>query len=1017
MFGVLAALTMAGSLVAVPPAYAEIDPTAMDNAVFSAYMRATAKSEADFVKSVVSSAEMLDWRVLNPQATKDQLFDHYLWVARHREEASTAFSGLWERSEHEMLAWTIADLPHAPQAEYRGPTVSVLVAAMTGRDAERMSPRIKDRLTANEQYFDGERRYSEAPGLVWAAVANRARQDPVFKQVWDGEIGAAHKWVSATDSAQTMSDHPMLSMYYDLPSILSKKNDPVAVKQEVINQVAELGKGINREYSKIIDVIKEAAGKNVPGAPPKPDEKVPVEKAEDEQKQRQDVIDGIKAGFDGLSYIAGALGQHDFAQQVMKVGEAGSKFATASNKLLSFMQTAGEISGFATAAAMGNFAGALISVVSMFTAGPPSIEQVILSQIAELRKEVQRLGRDMNARFDQIDSRLKEVYGKLAAEFERTNARVEEVRLIAKDIASNVLHHQARTQAIGEATLDAIADMERDKLLEWANLGVDYSRAHQGDPIPKQTFVDAENIFNAYGTQNTTSAAYVVPEGRYTTEQEAVSTLLKLYGDPTKSFGPTGAIRFLAWYANESKLAPGFPVPPSGKIANPAVWALAANAYTLMTDQNRAMAATSVARWRADDVITVGKDIQNAIQQFVLYGQVEPGKASLLYQNLMTKYRVAMRDFLNSLRVHENAARDGKKYELFGNYEQAIPADHGMPVAADMPHCSGLSTLPRIKTPANATGLDLSPAVMFARYLRFKSDMPEPAYTPCYSAQWVNTRVETGTDPLTGKRITVKFGDLQISARQFMVWTPTTGLVEARRMSAVVKKNVEIQFCMWDGPTGPRACKPIEERSEHEEAAKGWEPEFRQAFEKTAKPENIPDLARSDGLGKIFTGEYLDKRKGTYYKKVSESLDTAPARDVDFAVQLLRAYTEVGLSRVLESDDQMKALLYGERQLYSTPLLKQLFGKAKANYESGTMDPFAGQTALEKADAQPYPPGLESPDRFSAWLMHSAGVRTDRLSTRLDVPFASFDDQSLPEVQHALTKLQIVTDAIHGRKN
>jgi hypothetical protein len=1000
---------MAGSLLVAPAAHAAIDQTAMDNAVFSAYMRASAKSEQDFVMHVAWSAELLDWRAKNGQANRDAMYAHRLVIGRHFHENNTV--ALEDLGAHEMLGIVLDDLSRAPGAEFRGTAVKALVNTLTGRDATRMSPKIEDRLTASEQYFSGERRYSDAPSLVWSEVANLARRDPDFKEVWDSEFGAAHQWVSATDNAGILEKTPLLNEYFDLPPILAKQNDPVAVKQLVIDQVAALGRQVNVQQAAIFTGIKTAAAKNVPGDAPKPQDEVPVETAEAKQKDRQEVIDGVQAGFDGLSYIALALGQDAFSKQIKTIGDGAAKFATASNKLLAFMETAGKVSGFATAAAMGNFVGAAIAMLSLFSPGGPSIDQVILDQIAKLREDIKRLGSEMGGRFDRVDSKLTDVYNKLVSEFDRTNGRIDEVRRIATDIAANLLEQQAKLQAIGSALLEAMADLSQDNLLSSANLAVDYASAHQGAKLPEADFITAENTFNYFGTQAASNASFVVPESSYTLADNDVSTLLNLYGPPGKSFGPTGSIRFLAWYARNSGLDPEFPVPGSGKVANPAVWTLAANAYTLMTDQNRDTAATAIDRWRADDVIKVGQDIQDALSSFIYSGQIEPGKASRLYRNLMARYRTSVTALLNNLAEQERLTRDNKVYELFGNYEQGAPAGHGIPVPAQMRHCSGLPEMPAVKTADNANGIDLSPAVMFARYAY---ETP-PVYNPCYSAIWVNQREKV--DVVWPFYRTTKTADLQIIVDQTVIWPAGSGTQArtARKVAAVVKKDVVTQVCLRDEPEGPRTCSPIEELGANEEAAKGWEPELRTAFQKSGQVVPGDYITQSDNLAKLHTEKFMNMRKGQYYKRVADAVDLGLARDVDFSVQLLRAYSEVGLSRALESDDQLKALLYGQRPVYTAPLLGQLFRRAANNYAAGTPDPFAGQTQLETAGSQfPPPPGLTSKDRFSAWIAYSMHQRTDRLSVRLDKPFEYFDNQSLPEVRMAMTKLKLVTDAIHG---
>lgn len=89
-----------------------------------------------------------------------------------------------------------------------------------------------------------------------------------------------------------------------------------------------------------------------------------------------------------------------------------------------------EFAGSASLALTGNLVGSALSLVGVFSDSGPTPEELILQEIAALRRDIANLRVEMHERFDAVDARLDEIYERLddglrdlEAELQRTTKR------------------------------------------------------------------------------------------------------------------------------------------------------------------------------------------------------------------------------------------------------------------------------------------------------------------------------------------------------------------------------------------------------------------------------------------------------------------------------------------------------------------------------------------------------------------------------------------------------------------
>jgi hypothetical protein len=305
---------------------------------------------------------------------------------------------------------------------------------------------------------------------------------------------------------------------------------------------------------------------------------------------RQGVIDGAAAALGGASAIV-ALIDKDAAHKVNVVGKAASDVASAINKftngkwnLGSVAQLANTAGALGTAALAGNIAGAITSVVALFTGPAPSPEQVLLNEIkaeiASLRGQVSDLHNAMRDYFNRISEDLDTQFDRIDKNFA---AIQEQLWVIRGDIAevsrslSQVAMDVRRLYVFIEALEREAQEVEFLKLLNFVvpRFGAD---------ISFEMFTQAENAFHAWAVIESRGQLQAGGggDGKRPMADDALAVQLN-------SRPPEANINYiLDWIAEKEPALLDAEVPA----VNASSWALGARAYAqlLLNWPNHALA-------------------------------------------------------------------------------------------------------------------------------------------------------------------------------------------------------------------------------------------------------------------------------------------------------------------------------------------------------------------------------------------------------------------------------------------
>ena len=378
-FTVAVAAGLALSLAAgyLTPAYADDPVPITDQQVadflFGAAVR-LADPGTDYDRNVVATAELLDWRAANPQATADALAAHLTTVDQHLAAGLTDADRALEPGE--LIGKELQILYATPGARVGGAQTGALLGVATARDLAPGVLTIEERLSGAQQEYALDVAYTKAQRDLWLELRKQTGQqsDGVLAGVWQAAIGAP-------TAAQPAGVNPTWTLKDITDNVGQLKNSldvnalTDAGKKGADAFWTELGKQFQALRDKMTGqqaALNAAIAGLLPtaGVPGKPNQAAPtpsqVDQINKDQKSRQDVIDGVKAAMDALVWIATKV-DPGFGKNLAGFADGVYKTVTAMNKLYTAVATLVAATGFgATFGAIGAVVGAVIGLVQVF---------------------------------------------------------------------------------------------------------------------------------------------------------------------------------------------------------------------------------------------------------------------------------------------------------------------------------------------------------------------------------------------------------------------------------------------------------------------------------------------------------------------------------------------------------------------------------------------------------------------------------------------------------------------------
>ncbi|GAA2838227.1 glycoside hydrolase family protein [Crossiella cryophila] len=960
----LSGALLAGTLSAAPIAQAAVpvDEAGLANALFGATMRIANRDDA-LAKNLVVSAELLDWRSKNAQAAPAAVTAHLNAVRRHVD--AVVPNQAWNREPVETVSAALAAVRSAPGATTDGTRLDRLNNTLLGLDTVPVSVKPEDRVSGAQQQFAWEAAYADDQRAVWSGVALTARADAGFRTAWNTEIGDQAK-VNSAASATELGQGEQLRTVLDVSALRSAAQlGPVQLKEASDKQFGELVTKLYNERKEALNHLSSASTKNPPDAKPTEPSEAQKTAAKADEDKRKGYVDTVKGGLDGLAFVVGMF-DADFAKRITKFGEGAVKVAYAVNKAITAFTLINSAFSLATAAFTGNVIGAISSLVSVFTAGGPTVEQQILDQIKEMRKQLEAVQQNMNDRFDKVDAKLDNIYNRMLAEFAKLEMGVAWVRENTEQILSKVSSLSTELQVTGTTLLKAVAGLY--KLNRWGVIDrhLDHKRKHHGEELPWADFKNGESDFWVTAVQGPTNDLFVVPQANYRTDAETVLTNLNLHGDG-------GAAAFLAYYA-KAKLDSGFS--HTGHGGNPEVWSIGANAYGLLIKQNPAWARAMATDVRGKALLDEGKAIRD---QLLAFSQPGPdGSTNKIFQSLLADYQTKADELSAKVLEREREVNEGKTLALWRGPEQGAPA--GTPslyAPAQFEPCVSSSDPAwnfKLSRSSRHDGQHMSAPIQFHRY--FRGDQFQ--YKPCW--QYELRQVSPTVRELNIVMVDEFFGP------------------NGQRLRG--KDSIGFVHRWENGTPSPNEIMAFIKNE--------WDRSLKANFERDNKQGGFDLTQRFTDLG----NELLKSKRVDFYNRAATFVkDSLEGRDLNLAARLLRSYAEAGFPRALNTDEFLRSVLHGPKSLYGAGQNDN--GYLVWEYQLAASNVAAGKPAWDPARSDVSAAcaviaTTNATDTVRNCLRDNMKSRQDRLAARLTEQFKQRwegADQTLPGLQTQLRTL------------
>ncbi|GAA2838219.1 glycoside hydrolase family protein [Crossiella cryophila] len=967
----LSGALLAGTLSTAPIAHAAvpIDEAGLANALFGATMR-IANRDDDLARHLVASAELLDWRAKNPAAAPAAVTAHLSAVRKHIEAAVP--NQAWNREPVEAVSAALVAARSAPGAAVDGARLGKLNTTLLGLDTVPVSTKPEDRVSGAQQQFAWETGYADNQAEVWTGVALTARADAGFRGAWNAEIGHRAKVDSGGGSAEFAQGEQLRSVLDVSKLQAAAQLGPVQLREASDTQFGALTGKLYAERKAALDHLSSAARQNPPDAKPTEPTEAQKTAAKADEDKRKGYIDTVKGGLDGLAFVVGLIDK-DFAKRISKFAEGAVKVAYAVNKAITAFTLINSAFSLATAAFTGNVIGAISTLIGVFTAGGPTVEEQILEQIKEMRKQLEAVQQNMNDRFDKVDAKLDNMYNRMVDEFRKLENGVAWVRENTERILEKLTSLSTELQVTGTTLLKAISGLY--KLNRWGviDLYLDYKRKHSGRELPENDYIKGESDFWVTAVQAPTNDLFVVPQANYRTDIPTVLTNLNLHGDG-------GAAAYLGYYA-KAKLDPDFA--STGHGGNAEVWGIGATAYGLLNKQNPVWAKATATDVRGKAVLKEGRDIRD---QLLAFSQPGPdGAVNKTFQSLLAGHGTQADELVARVAEREAEVNEGKTLSLWRGPEQGAPA--GTPALDATPQiepCTpGSDPADNFKlSRANRhNGQHLSPPVQFYRYFRGH----EFGYRACWTRE---VRFVQGS---------LNAYDLVLAMADEFTF-PNGNKHSTKRTLAVVHR--------WNN--GLPAPHEIQNFIKNE-----WDRGLKTTFDATAVPEAGTDFT-TPLFAKLGEDLLKSKRVDFYNRAATFVKDSTAGRELNLSARLLRAYTEAGFPRALNTDEYLRSALYGPRSLYgvnendNTYLVTE-YQRAAANVAEGR--PAWDQNRSDRGCAS-----IPGKDMVGVCLRDNMRLRQERFAERLAEQFKQRwegADQTLPGLQTQLRTLWLTMRSIH----
>ena len=674
------------------------------------------------------------------------------------------------------------------------------------------------------------------------------------------------------------------------------------------------------------------------------------------RQEHEELLAKLSATVGLISTLIG-FGDEKLGKQIQVVGNSFVqvydivwKFTDGVTNFSQFMNRALSMGG---AIAAGNLVGVAMNLVSFFgSQAISSPEQIIQQQLAEIQQAIGRMHREMHERFDRIEQYLEAIYGGINSLFDMLNDRLDELARTttmtldrANQIQQQLVHQEVLLNRLTKTMHVSLEAGFRHSLNLAINEAIGYNE--RVEPMTASKFSELENELYTWAIDESKNALEMPRDGRgYEDEyvaQELMGTweLMKIPDpDAPLSRQLEKNIMYLSdWLTKRTNLPRLTDVP----LVNPQTWHMSAEAYGQLRAENPKYASTAAYLQRASQVYAQGEQLSAALRRITVKGDGTPN-TELFDWLIATNYKdkvdeldgrkEAWTENASGVMVKQKSLKDVESEVLNTWKTSAPPAGFGRTATDPVvdPWWGGAFqtiagytlTLTANPTPPNNLATFLGPYVL-ADYMQFNYNNGQSPLSVGYSSSWAGQEIEI-----------VDFQPNEFVVRKIYSRLRVDVTVKYNGSPILVRHVLGDRILIrhereWLAPISPGPRIFVFYNLDASTAfAQNWTSgqnlKFR--FEQGGSQESSPPVIITDLVNKVeakLRELQVDICTKILDKFASGAVLDIPARKLEGARALIDSFVSLGLPIAIESDDFLRALLYGTQSIAGLQQVKERY--------------------------------------------------------------------------------------------
>lgn len=556
----------------------------------------------------------------------------------------------------------------------------------------------------------------------------------------------------------------------------------------------------------------------------------------------------------------------------------------------------------------GNIVGIALNVFSMLGGGGPSPEQVILEQIAELRKEIQQMRREMHERFDQIDRNLNQIYDRMNERFDQIDFRVGRLQANLDEVRTELVSLHEKLNRVERNIYDWIEEEGKRPLKLGINEAIGYKERFGVDMPYQPDYIRYERLFHIWATIISKDQVEAMPNNRNYDDSKIYDEL---------NFPLEANINYLAQFPARNPDLKNLGLKPLSNIvlANPHVWGVSSEAYLQLAREWPAY-DKRVSPMGLQEIYQTGQQIRSAVENIATVPSGTGRKANRqLFDALFAKYRgkaLSLRDVISTFEQDTLKHFSQVGMNIWGGANQTT---NQTPNLQSINACNGRTM--SLNIPPNV--LSRIPNVARLADLLASRNAPGASrVNVCLDIKWLVRRTDAQGTQFGNPAFTLIF-----SIQGKTIYAPYIYFAREYRVSydaATINSWLDAAAQHWTQPNGWT-------NSISADFADGEDGEyFADESDRQLRQRTLGDLS-------IQIEQSLRKVQAQYYAQVASELLKAgnmqtAARNLSGVKGLLDAYIAFGLSRSLETNDYLRSLLYGSEQAPDEKTISEIYDAA-----------------------------------------------------------------------------------------